>query len=880
MQISVSSLQSFYLTKLEISIFPELSSLLPKKISDWIFEDKKNETPEDKNLFFTPSTTWREFFVKLKKLEDKKLSKVKIVHYGDSLLWGDILTEKLRRNFQTRFGDGGLGLVPIAEYRERYFKEYKNFNSIDSFQKFHLNHRQFVNTKLGFLGEGFIPISSNKLEYESYNPIVELFTHRESSNEKNDSTVLINDSIASVDSIDSQIKYTSKQNGLQKIVSLQKLNKEVLDAISFENESGLVYSSVARQGIEFSDLKILDKNLINGIKLYKPDLLVFQFGINEIQNLYTKNFLDSQKYELELRSVIQFLKSTNIEVLIISPFERVNESGKVMTESLELIRIQDKICREENVSFLNTYHLLGNSEQNQRLLKSKYLQSDRTHLNREGGNYLADEIYKAIENEYRIYLGKKVLEDKVSLEESRNIPILFSSRSYFYFFLIVFLLCISLPNYKILILSLSSIYFYATWDFKGCLLLIFSSFVGYVCTRLVVYVEKKYLKLVYLSICLCINLGILFYFKYLGFFEESVNYIFNGYGQKPFLEIIKISLPVGISFYTFQILSYTIDVYRKDLIIEKKYITYFHYVVFFPQLVAGPIVRAKDFLKNKIEHFPFRYVNFSNGLSLVIIGLLKKNLADKLAFEAIDSIFTSPEMYSSTDILLGFYSFGAQIYLDFSGYSDIAIGSAKILGYKLNLNFNHPYSSHSITEFWRRWHISLGTWFKDYLYIPLGGNQKQKYLNLCIVFFLCGLWHGASILFILWGLYHGFFLVIEKLFSKISFRIPKTISQVFTLHIVLIGWILFRANDTKILVSILKTFFKFNFSMQTISVSILLIISLFYIYQLRFSQLTLITRKYFIQLDYYYHAIAFVFCISGINYLSKSGAKTFIYFDF
>ena len=878
-QTSVSSLQSFYLTKLEIHLFPELRNILPKKISTWIFEDKKNEINENENSFLKPSTTVTTFFAKLKKLEDNKKSKVKILHYGDSLLWGDILTEKLRKNFQIKFGDGGIGLVPIAEYRERYFKGYKNLNSVDFFYKFHLNHRQVANVKLGFLGEGFIPLSTNRLEFHSSYPNIELFTHLDILNDKVNSIVNVNNSIANRYIFEKQVKYSLTSDEYRKIFLFQNLDKEVLDAVSFENDYGLVYSSVARQGIEFSDLKILNKNLLDGIKIYKPDLLVFQFGINEIQNLYTKNQLDYNKYEIELRETVQFLKKLNTEILIISPFERVNESGVVMSESLNLINIQDKICKEENINFLNLYNLLGKVGQNLRLLNNKFLQSDRTHLNREGGDYLADEIFKILDREYNIYLGKKNIEEKVSYEENKNIPILFSSRSYFYFFLLVFLFCICLPRFKILILCISSVYFYATWDINATLLLIFSSLVGYISTRLIVYLQIKYLKLISLTICLIINFGILFYFKYLGFYQELVNFIFSYFEQKPFSEIIKLSLPVGISFYTFQIISYTIDVYRGDLKIEKKFTSYLHYVVFFPQLVAGPIVRAKDFLKDKTEHFPFRYINFSSGLSLVILGLLKKNLADKLAFEAVDSIFTSPEMYSSSDILLGFYSFGAQIYLDFSGYSDIAIGSAKILGYKLNINFNHPYSSSSITEFWRRWHISLGTWFKDYLYIPLGGNQKRNYLNLWLVFFLCGLWHGASVIFVIWGLYHGFFLVIEKLIKINNFKLPKFFSQIITLHIVLIGWILFRANDLKIISSILNTFLKFNFN-HSISINIILILIIFYIYQIRFSQLTLLIRKFFVKFEYYLHSIVSVFCISVIHYLSKSGAKAFIYFDF
>ena len=274
---------------------------------------------------------------------------------------------------------------------------------------------------------------------------------------------------------------------------------------------------------------------------------------------------------------------------------------------------------------------------------------------------------------------------------------------------------------------------------------------------------------------------------------------------------LDIFLPVGISFYTFQTLSYSIDIYRGKLSPEKNILNFAFFVTFFPQLVAGPIVRASEFLPQIRLKLKLSNQNLSKGVFLIGSGLFKKAvISDYISVNYVDRIFDNPLLYSGVENLIGVYAYALQIYCDFSGYSDIAIGLALLLGFYLPINFDSPYQSSSVTEFWRRWHISLSSWLKDYLYISLGGNRKgiiRTYFNLSITMILGGLWHGANWKFVLWGIMHGLMLVVEKII-KSFFRIPKNIifkilGVLITFHFVTFCWIFFRAESFSVASDIL-----------------------------------------------------------------------------
>lgn len=353
---------------------------------------------------------------------------------------------------------------------------------------------------------------------------------------------------------------------------------------------------------------------------------------------------------------------------------------------------------------------------------------------------------------------------------------------------------------KNIFLLLASLTFYSFWNVKYTFLMLISICITYLTG---IFIEnnrdsKNKMK-VAVFLCFFINLGILFIFKYFNFFVDLAAKI----SSKEFNIALDLLLPVGISFYTFQALGYTIDVYRKDLKAEKNFIDYALFVSFFPQLVAGPIERSRNLLPQIKNPKKFSYENLVRGLVLFVYGMfLKLVIADRAAIFVNDA-FSSYKMHSREFLLIGGLLFTLQIYCDFYSYSIMAKGSAKILGIDLMDNFKEPLLSKSITEFWRRWHISLSTWFKDYLYIPLGGNRRgsfRKCLNLLIVFLVSGLWHGAELSFVFWGLIHGIFNVIENIFginknSKRKNIFIDTIRRVLTFIIVVFAFIYFRAEN-------------------------------------------------------------------------------------
>ncbi|WP_243154507.1 MBOAT family O-acyltransferase [Clostridium sporogenes] len=320
--------------------------------------------------------------------------------------------------------------------------------------------------------------------------------------------------------------------------------------------------------------------------------------------------------------------------------------------------------------------------------------------------------------------------------------------------------------------------------------------------------DKKRFKIFFLLVDIILNLVLLFYYKYYDFAIGNINRISNNTFQYKC-----IILPIGISFFTFQGMSYIIDIYRKDAKVNKNILSVALYISFFPQLIAGPIVKYKD-IDNQIRKRKETMEYFSYGIERFVIGLSKKVIIADTVAEIADTIFSLSNVgIDQPTAWLGAICYTFQIYFDFSGYSDMAIGLGYMFGFKFMENFNYPYISKSITEFWRRWHISLSTWFKEYLYIPLGGNRKgNTYLNLFIVFFTTGLWHGASWNFIAWGMWNGIFIIIEKIINKkiLYIKTPSFIKTTITMSIVILGWVLFRANGLMDAVNYLSIMFGIN----------------------------------------------------------------------
>lgn len=381
-------------------------------------------------------------------------------------------------------------------------------------------------------------------------------------------------------------------------------------------------------------------------------------------------------------------------------------------------------------------------------------------------------------------------------------PMIFSSGLFLFLFLgfsLVYVLLQKHTSARLLFVSAFSYYFYYKSSGFYFFLLGIVTVSDFLLARRMERTETPWKRKLLVTVSLCINLGLLCYFKYTNFFYEMLAPLWNGSFQP-----LDIFLPVGISFFTFQSLSYTLDVYRRDLKPLDHLLDYVFYVSFFPQLVAGPIVRARDFISQIRQPLVVTNEMFGRGVFFIVSGLFKKAvISDYISVNFVERIFDNPGLYSGLENLMGIYGYALQIYCDFSGYSDMAIGIALLLGFHFPLNFNSPYKSDSVTDFWHRWHISLSTWLRDYLYISLGGNRKGKirtYVNLILTMLLGGLWHGASWNFVVWGGLHGVALAVHKFFRNLMHRpknyrstgLRKFFAVILTFHFVCLGWIFFR----------------------------------------------------------------------------------------
>lgn len=382
---------------------------------------------------------------------------------------------------------------------------------------------------------------------------------------------------------------------------------------------------------------------------------------------------------------------------------------------------------------------------------------------------------------------------------------LFNSFSFAVFLPIVFIVYWVIPHrYRWVLLLVASYYFYMSWNAKYIVLIVFTTVISYVAGRLLENERNHRKKKLILVSVAVLSLGVLFFFKYFNFVSESIASVLNLFAIQMNPLTLKILLPVGISFYTFQTLSYVIDVYKEDVPAEHHFGYYATFVSFFPQLVAGPIERTKNLLSQIKAECEFDYSKASYGIKLMIWGFFKKLVIADVLSIYVSKVFDNISQYSGFAIVIASMFFSLQIYCDFSGYSDIAIGTAKLLGIDLMSNFKSPYFSQSIKEFWSRWHISLSTWFRDYVYIPLGGSRVGKIrhvINLMITFLVSGIWHGANWTFIFWGGVHGIYQVVENVLFPQSKKNSRGIIWIVRVGIIFIictfAWIFFVSNSVE-----------------------------------------------------------------------------------
>jgi alginate O-acetyltransferase complex protein AlgI len=485
---------------------------------------------------------------------------------------------------------------------------------------------------------------------------------------------------------------------------------------------------------------------------------------------------------------------------------------------------------------------------------------------------------------------------------------LFNSFHFLIFFIVVTLLYFALPhNRRWLLLLISSCYFYMAFVPIYILILGFTIVIDYFAGIYIENAEGKRRKL-FLIVSLIANVGVLAIFKYYNFLNDNFSFLLHGFGLDNPIPYLSILLPVGLSFHTFQAMSYTIEVYRGNQKAERHFGIYSLYVMFYPQLVAGPIERPQNLLYQFREKHNFDYERVTSGLRLMAWGLFKKVvIADRLAI-VVDNVYNHPQNHNSLSLIIATIFFTFQIFCDFSGYSDMAIGAARIMGFKLMTNFNKPYQSKSIQEFWNRWHISLSTWFKDYLYITLGGNRvtiPRWYLNLFIVFLISGLWHGANWTFIVWGALHGFYLVFglitknarEKMSHILRLNNFSFLPVLTTFALVSFAWIFFRASNLNSALYIIKKMFlgfpdivtklmhhkpifeplKLGMQLREFIFSVFLIVFLEYIHSL---QNKINISEKFIQKPSYIRWIVYFVIMLTIVFLGVFEDRQFIYFQF
>jgi len=638
------------------------------------------------------------------------------------------------------------------------------------------------------------------------------------------------------------------------IIEFEGKSSPDIYGISIESRQGIIVDNIPRRGSAGLEFTLVDReNLSEGFHKLSPDLIVLHYGLNIVRNIRN----DYSYYERGLIRQITLLKelAPGAQVLVIGVTDMA-ESGEDGIKSFNniplIIKSQKEAAIVAGAAFWDPYTAMGGESSIIRWTEKKppLAQNDYVHLTYTGADSLSAMLYSDLFTSGRpevlqspqAFSPQKVHESMVSPEElaaPANLkgllrswisdiisykpqhPFIFTSPAFWLFFLFViagYSLMYRRLFLRHLYLFLVSIFFYYKTGGLFLILLILVIIIDFTCGILIHRSGKKISRRLFLLVSIVSNIGILAYFKYTAFIINTINnlagtdfkvYDFLASVSNTYLgtafSITSIILPVGISFFTFQSLSYTIDIYRRKLDPVRNIVDFGFYVSFFPQLVAGPIVRASEFIPQLGQEFNVSKREFSHALFLILKGLIKKIIiSDFIATQFIDPVFDMPGLYSGFENLMAVYGYGLQIYCDFSGYTDIAIGLGLIMGFRLPLNFNSPYKASSLSDFWRRWHISLSRWLRDYLYIPLGGNRKGRFrtaINLFVTMLLGGLWHGASFRFVLWGGLHGIGLIFNRIWDSLfGSRIrhgpfTKVLSAFVTFNFVSICWIFFRASD-------------------------------------------------------------------------------------
>jgi alginate O-acetyltransferase complex protein AlgI len=818
---------------------------------------------------------------------------LRIMYYGDSQIEGDRITSYLRKTLRNGHGGTGPGLflplMPVMYTKTLWLRSSSNWKRYNylSYKAGEISHRNLgpFMTICRYLPEGertsvpekaFVRIKPSNIADKSsaeYDMLRIFYGNAEDIVKievKADDTYVLSDTL-------------KRGKGFNEISCQLKGAKEILIeftgtvspdiyGISIESKTGLIIDNIPQRGSAGLEFTMVDReNLSESFKRLSPDLFILQYGLNVVKNVRE----EYSYYQKGLARQLSLLKeiSAHTPILVIGLTDMAANEGdsiKSYRNIPTIIYAQKQATIQVGAAFWDSYRAMGGKSSIIRWAKNNppLAQKDYVHLTNQGADTLSKilegamfSIREADTNHLELINIKKdtiihaqiipIAEPLISTKEKTFVhtivsslfrynpdePLIFSTPAFWLFFLLV-LAGYSLIYKKLFVrnsyLFLVSLFFYYKSGGLFLFLLIFVTLIDFTSGLLIHYSKTKSMKRFFIILSILSNLGLLAYFKYTGFFVNTINDLlgtdyrvydylaaFSNSNLGTSFNVSNIILPVGISFFTFQSLSYTIDVYRAKMEPVKNIIDFGFYVSFFPQLVAGPIVRASEFIPQLYNEYHLGKREFSHSLFLISKGLIKKIIiSDFIAVAFIDRVFDAPSIYSGFENLLAVYGYGLQIYCDFSGYTDIAIGLGLILGFRLPVNFNSPYKASGIDDFWKRWHISLSRWLKDYLYIPLGGNRKGKIrtnLNLIITMLLGGLWHGPALRFIIWGGLHGIGLVINRAWKSIfgdrflNGKTGRAVAIFITFQFVSFCWIFFRAPDLDSVKIMLKQIFV-NFS--------------------------------------------------------------------
>ncbi len=875
-------------------LFPSIYEFVPANLINDLFSDDKtlNRIPVDsvtatiENLSVNPLQGF---------LDSLRYSRgqLRIMYYGDSQIEGDRITSYVRQTLRKDHGGTGPGLflplMPVMYTKSVWLRSSSNWKRYNylSYKAGEISHRNLgpFMAICRYLPEGektsvpekaFVRIRPSNVADSASSEYDILRVFYGNTEDIVNVVIKVDDNEIFADTL-------KKGKDFNEITCPLKGAKEILIeftgkvspdiyGISIESKAGIMVDNIPQRGSAGLEFTMVGKdNLAESYKKLSPDLFILHYGLNIVKNVRE----DYSYYQKGLGRQLSLLKEiapfTPILVIGVTDMA-VNEGDSIKSyrNIPAIIDAQKQATLEAGVAFWDSYNAMGGESSIIKWAEKRppLARKDYIHFTNPGADtfskILADALFSVREidtnrlkyvnikvdtiiqtqsvSEVKAQVateGKSLFKSVISqlFKYNPDEPLIFSTPAFWLFFLLV-LAGYSLIYKKLFIrnayLFLVSLFFYYKSGGLFLFLLIFVTLIDFTCGLLIHHSRTKFMRRLFILLSIISNLGILAYFKYTGFFVETINDLLGtDYRVYDFLSafsnsnlgtsfnISNIILPVGISFFTFQSLSYTIDVYRKKMDPVRNIIDFGFYVSFFPQLVAGPIVRASEFIPQLYREFHLTKREFSHALFLISKGLIKKIIiSDFIATNFIDRVFDAPSIYSGFENLMAVYGYGLQIYCDFSGYTDIAIGLGLILGFRLPINFNSPYKAAGIADFWKRWHISLSRWLKDYLYIPLGGNRKGKLrtnINLIITMLLGGLWHGAALRFVIWGALHGIGLVINRIWNSIfgdrlkQGRVGRAIAVFITFQFVSFCWIFFRAPDMNSVNTMIKQIFE-NFS--------------------------------------------------------------------